>query len=283
MTGFVNIYKESGVGSTYAVNKIKKKLNCKCGHMGTLDPMACGVLPIGIGKATRLFDFLLGKSKTYVTEIEFGRLTDTLDALGKTEKEGGRIPTYDEITRVLGDFCGEIEQVPPKYSAKNVNGKRGYELARKGVEFTLEPKKVTVNKIICTGRPKENTYSFLVDCLGGTYIRSLARDIAAALGTFGTMTALERTAAGVFGLENSVGLNEFLAAEDVSPYIIPADGVLSFPKLVLTETEAEKLLNGIYRRMQINDGLYRVYCGEEFWGVGAADNGILKMKAYCRE
>ena len=283
MTGFVNIYKESGVGSTYVVNKIKKKLGQKCGHMGTLDPMASGVLPVGINKATRLFDYLLDKRKTYIAEIEFGRLTDTLDALGKTEKEGGAVPTFEQITRVLGDFCGEIEQIPPRFSAKNVGGRRGYELARQGVDFTLPSKRVTVDNISCLGKTGEKTFAFRIDCRGGTYIRSLARDIAAALGTFGTMTALERTAAGIFDKSNSVSLEEFLAAADVSKYILPADTAVNFPAFVLTEMQAAKLLNGVYEKLPVADGTYRVYAGCIFWGVGEAKDGILKMKAYCRE
>ncbi|MBP5307811.1 MAG: tRNA pseudouridine(55) synthase TruB [Clostridia bacterium] len=283
MIGFVNVNKESGVGSTYVVNKIKKKLGQKCGHMGTLDPMASGVLPVGVGKASRLFDFLLDKRKTYVANFEFGRLTDTLDGLGKTVATGGRIPSIDEITRVLGRFCGEIEQVPPNFSAKNVNGRRGYELARAGVEFTLPPKKVVVEGITCLGRTGESTFSFRIDCRGGTYIRSLARDIAASLGTFGTMTALERTASGVFNIENSVSLGEFLASDDVARYVTPADGVLSFPRIELDGIRAEKLLNGVYEKFSVDDGLYRVYAEGVFWGVGSVQNGILKMKAYCRE
>ncbi|MBP5193424.1 MAG: pseudouridine synthase, partial [Clostridia bacterium] len=158
MTGFINVFKPAGEGSTYTVGRVKKKINVKCGHMGTLDPMASGVLPVGLGKATRLFDFLLKKKKTYLATFEFERLTDTLDGTGKTIKLGGSIPSKDEIMCVLGDFSGTIEQIPPHYSAVNVAGSRGYDLARRGVEFTLPPKLVTVDSIEILGSADEKSY-----------------------------------------------------------------------------------------------------------------------------
>ena len=283
MIGFVNIYKDSGCGSTYAVGKVKRKLNVKCGHMGTLDPLASGVLPVGIGKATRLFDFLLDKQKTYLAEFEFGRLTDTLDSQGTTLQSGGRIPEESEIMRVLGGFLGEIDQIPPQYSAKNVAGKRGYELARQGVEFTLAPKRVKIYGVELTGKTAENRFSFRIDCVGGTYIRALGRDIGERLGTFATMTSLERVKSGNFTKENSVSLSEFCESDFPEKFITPADEAVSFEKLFLTEKQANDLLHGIYRTYDFKDGLYRVYFKDEFWGVGQAEGGALKMRAYCRE
>ena len=140
MNGFINLIKPSGMSSAYAVGKAKKKFNMPCGHMGTLDPMAEGVLPVGIGKASRLFQYLLDKEKTYVARFLFGVDTDTLDVTGERTRVTGVIPDTNTIKSVLNNFVGEIDQVPPRYSAKCVDGKRGYQLARQGVEFELPPK-----------------------------------------------------------------------------------------------------------------------------------------------
>ena len=118
MKGFINLIKPSGMSSAYAVTAVKKKFNLPCGHMGTLDPMAEGVLPVGIGQASRLFQYLLDKEKTYVARFRFGFTTDTLDVTGTITKDGGTIPTKEQIQNVLGKFVGEIDQIPPKYSAK---------------------------------------------------------------------------------------------------------------------------------------------------------------------
>lgn len=173
MKGFINLIKPQGMSSAYAVGAVKKKFNIPCGHMGTLDPMASGVLPVGLGKASRLFQYLLDKEKVYVARFKFGYSTDTLDVTGKTELDGGNIPTLDEINAVLPNFIGEIDQIPPKYSAKCIDGKRGYELARKGVEFELAPKKVCILDAKCLGQTAEDEFSFEFRCKGGTYIRYL--------------------------------------------------------------------------------------------------------------
>ena len=135
MTGFININKEKGATSAQEVNKIKRLTGSPRGHMGTLDPMASGVLPIALGNAARLFDYFLDKQKTYIADFRFGVDSDTLDITGTLCENVGRVPDIAEIEAVTGNFVGETEQIPPKYSAKNVNGKRGYELARAGVQF----------------------------------------------------------------------------------------------------------------------------------------------------
>ena len=140
-SGFINVNKAAGVSSAREVAVIKKLTGQACGHLGTLDPMACGVLPVAVGNATRLFDYFLTKRKRYIAEFTFGTDTDTLDTTGTITAEGGRIPSEEEICAALPYLTGELMQVPPNYSAKNVNGARGYELARKGEVFTLPPKK----------------------------------------------------------------------------------------------------------------------------------------------
>jgi len=281
MNGFVNVYKPSGMSSAFCVWLVKRAFGVPCGHMGTLDPMAAGVLPIGVGKASRLFNYLLGKEKVYIADFTFGYETDTLDATGVTVKDGGKTPDLDEINAVLNSFTGEISQVPPKFSAKCVNGKRGYQLARAGKDFELEAKKVYVDKITVEATDKKDTFRFTVVCKGGTYIRSLCRDIAAAVGTVATMTALERVRVGSFTKESSVNADD-VKNLPVESLLIPSDTVVDFPKLYLNEEQAKRLINGLNDAYALDGGLYRVYNCTEFWGVGEISNGALKMKSYVR-
>lgn len=284
MNGFLNLYKPKGVSSAFVLNQIKRSVRGETvGHMGTLDPLASGVLPVAIGKSARLFDFLLDKSKTYVADFAFGYETDTLDLEGKVIRTSPVIPTEEEIARVLPSLCGDVDQIPPLFSAKCVNGKRGYELARKGKEFTLPPKRVRIEKIELLGRTEENKYRFLIVCGGGTYIRSIARDIGEALGSCATMTDLVRRSSGIFDMDSSVTAERFANAEDKKALLIPPDEVVSFPKLELTEREAERLFNGLYDRFSFPDGIYRVYEPNAFYGVGILTDGKLKVKAYIRD
>ena len=282
MRGFINLIKPEKMSSCYAVGAVKHKFNVPCGHMGTLDPMASGVLPVGVYKTSRLFDYLLTKQKTYVTKVKFGVLTDTLDVTGKIVKETSVVPTKSIIQSVLKNFVGEIDQVPPAYSAKCINGKRGYELARRGVEFTLKPKKVIIDDLTLLEETGENEFSFKIDCRGGTYIRSLARDIGEAVGSLGTMSYLRRTACGIFNEENGVTVEEFKSSANPEKYLIAPDIALDFPKINLTEMEAKKIINGVFDNLGIPSGLYRVYDRDNFLGVGESYEGVLKINAYVR-
>lgn len=278
MNGFFNVYKSSNTNSTFLVNKIKRLLKTPCGHMGTLDPMASGVLPIAVGKSTRLFDYFSDKQKTYEAEFEFGYETDTLDATGKKTVEGGRIPEREEIERALKNFIGEIEQVPPKYCANSVNGRRGYELARKGIDFELKAKKVNVYSFELLGG-ENGVYKFKIVCGKGTYIRSLARDLGYATGTYATMTSLCRTVSGVFKIEDSVTVEEIALAPE--KYLIRPDETIDYEKVFLSEEQTKKMLNGVYE-IPIKEGLFRVYSPSEFLGIGKSEDGLLKIKAYVR-
>lgn len=282
MTGFINIIKPSGMSSAYAVGAVKKKFNCPCGHMGTLDPMAEGVLPVGIGKASRLFQYMLDKEKTYIARFIFGYTTDTLDVTGEITEKTDKIPTLDEIKGVLADFVGEIEQMPPKYSAKCINGKRGYQLARQGVEFTLESKKVCILSLECLGQISENEFEFKIECKGGTYIRSLARDIAIACSSLGTMSKLSRVKSGIFNYENGITIEKLKSLENVDDFIITPDSAVSFEKLDLTEKQAQKILDGVFENYGFKDGTYRVYNQGKFIGVGKVIEGILRINSYVR-
>ena len=282
MKGFINLIKPEGMSSAYAVSRVKKKLKITCGHMGTLDPMASGVLPVGIDKTSRMFDYLLDQTKTYVAEFEFGYTTDTLDVTGEVTERTNVVPTEEQIRSVLGQFVGLIEQIPPKYSAKCIDGKRGYELARRGVDFELQAKKVEILSLELNEKTGENKYSFTIRCKGGTYIRSLARDIGYATGSLGVMTKLVRTQSGVFTTENGVSVEEFFNSDNPQQYLIAPDLAVDFPKTVLTKEQATKILNGVFDNLGYEDGLYRVYNEQEFWGIGRAENGVLKIKAYVR-
>lgn len=282
MRGFINLIKPEKMSSAFAVGAIKHKFNIPCGHMGTLDPMASGVLPVGVGKASRLFNYLLSKKKTYEARFVFGYETDTLDITGETLKETSTIPTEEEIKAVLPKFIGEISQVPPNYSAKCINGKRGYELARLGVEFTLNPKVVNIYDIKLMERTAENEYSFSIECGGGTYIRSLARDIGLAVGSLSVMSKLCRTKCGFFTINNGVSVEEFKASDTPEKYLIEPDLVIDFPKIDLSNAQATKIINGVFENIGVPTGVYRVYNTGNFMGVGSSKEGVLRIDAYVR-
>ena len=282
MKGFINLIKPKGMSSAYAVSQVKKKLKVTCGHMGTLDPMASGVLPIGLGKTSRMFDYLLDKTKKYIAEFEFGYTTDTLDVTGCVTDRCENLPTKEQIEEVLHEFVGEIDQIPPKYSAKCIDGKRGYQLAREGVEFELKPKKVTVLSFSLNEQTGENKYSFTIECKGGTYIRSLARDLGLRLNSLAVMTSLVRAECGIFSLENGVLVEDFISSDNPEKFIIDSDKAVDFPKAVLSDEQATKILNGVFTNLGFKDGVYRVYNQSEFWGIGYSVDGVLRIKAYVR-
>ncbi len=282
--GFLNVDKPSGLVSSAVVNKIKWLTGFPCGHMGTLDPLASGVLPVGIGNATRLFDYFLDKKKVYIAQFTFGVSSDTLDSTGELICEG-HVPNESEIESVLPRFLGEIDQIPPKYSAKNVNGKRGYDLARAGVEFELAPKKVRIDGITLLGKSEttENAYRFRVECGGGTYIRSIARDVAEALQTNAVMSGLRRVQSGVFTIETALPFERLqldeLTGEELEKYIIPTDSVLPYPTLTLTQKGWERIFNGVFISTSEKDGLYKFYNADgSFYGIAEVKQGRAKLK-----
>jgi tRNA pseudouridine55 synthase len=250
--------------------------------MGTLDPLASGVLPVGVGNAARLFDYFLEKEKEYIAEFTFGVDSDTLDSTGNLV-HGGHVPNEREISNVLPIFFGDIMQVPPKYSAKNVNGKRGYELARAGVDFELPPKQVHIYGMEMLGKSedKENTYRIKIRCGGGTYIRSLARDIAQALQTKAVMSSLLRTQSGCFHLENAIPfslLESDPPIEELEKYLVPTASVLPFADLTLHEKETIRILQGQQVRVEMADGLYKLYSQDGFYGIAEVKDGLAKAK-----
>lgn len=285
MIGLINLNKPSGMSSSNAVVKIKKLAHQgRVGHMGTLDPLASGVLIIGVGKATRLFDYYLNKTKTYIATFRFGLLTDTLDIEGKITQEDMPIPSQEQIESVLHNLVGDISQYPPAYSAKCINGTRAYKLARQGVEVKLEPKTVTINYIKLIEKVSEDQYKFEIDCSSGTYIRSIARDMAELLGTGAIMTALVRTRCGVFNLGDSVDLED-LTEENISNNLTSLNEALSDLQEYLVDDESvlKKILNGVPISVQSDDTKVVVIYNTEVIGIAEIKNNKLKIINYMKE
>ncbi len=286
LRGFINLIKPADMTSNDAVVKVRGILrratgekNIKVGHFGTLDPMATGVLPIAIGTATRLFDYTIEKVKTYEATFLFGESTNTLDIWGERIKTDGILPTAEEITAVLPKFVGQIMQIPPAYSAKSLDGKRAYEYARKGIEVALQAVPVTVYAFELSGQHGKNEYSFRIRCSGGTYIRSLARDLGESLGTFAVMSSLTRLESGKFKIEKGVAFNRFEAAP--KDYILPIEFALDdLYAYNLSENEAHKALNGVNIEVShtLDNGYVSVAYQNRIIGIGNIDSGTLKIK-----
>jgi len=208
--GWLNLYKPFGISSFAALYKVKKQFNIiKVGHAGTLDPNAEGVLPIAINKTTKLIPFVNLDSKKYIFKVKWREQTVTDDAEGKVTNYCNKIPDEDEIKKIFNSFLGNIDQIPPKASAVKVNGKRAYSILRNQKNFTLKSKKVFLKKILFLGSIND-TSEFLIECGKGFYVRSLARDIAHKLGTFGHVVELKRTNVGNFDQKSSILLDDLL-------------------------------------------------------------------------
>lgn len=277
MNGFINLDKQAGESSAREVAKIKRLCGARCGHMGTLDPMADGVLPIAIGNACRLFDYFLTKQKTYRATFTFGEDYDTLDTTGNVLSRGGSVPDEESIKRVIPSLVGDVMQIPPRYSAKCVGGRRGYELAREGVEFSLPPKKVSIYSIELLGRRGERSYDFEIKCGGGTYIRSIARDMAQKLCTYAAMSALTRTASGPFDIKDSVR-SDILNEGNIEKFIIPTQNLLPFEPFKAEGATAKRLFNGLEAECALKDGIYKIYDGDDFYGLAAVKDGNIKVR-----
>lgn len=245
MIGFVNVYKPRGVTSFSIVSRIKKIFNIKrVGHLGTLDPMAEGVLPIAIGKATKLFDYFLDKDKRYIAEFECGYETDTLDAFGEVVERNSKVPSLEEIEKATKNFIGKIEQIPPKFSAKKINGERAYNLAKQKIDFDISAKSVEIYTILASKGLSDSLFVFDVWCRAGTYIRSLGCDIFRSINSLATMTKLTRTSSGSFTLNGCSSLEDIEKAPQ--EYLLPVEKCLpELDILQVTDKEMQKLLNGV--------------------------------------
>lgn len=243
--GIINIYKEKGFTSHDVVAKLRGILKQKkIGHTGTLDPDAEGVLPVCLGKATKLCELLTDKDKTYEACLRLGIQTDTQDMTGKVLKESQVICSEEEVKETIASFVGDYEQIPPMYSALKVNGKKLYEYAREGVEVERKPRRVTVYNIDIKKIQLPNVW-FTVECSRGTYIRTLCNDIGECLGCGGCMDSLIRTRASVFGIEQSRKLSEIeqLREEDkISTILYPLDAMFQKLEAETVKEEFQRLL-----------------------------------------
>ena len=251
--GWIILDKPVGLGSTTAVSAVKRILRqagepkTKVGHGGTLDPLASGVLPIALGEATKLAGRMLDATKAYDFTIRFGEETDTLDAEGKVIATRDIRPTHKQIEALLPRFTGEIEQVPPAFSALKIEGKAAYARARAGEEVDLKPRRVTIHALeMIEASADSATLSATVS--KGTYIRSLARDIAHALNTVGHVTMLRRTRAGPFSLNQAISLDfleEAAKARQLTRAVLPLQAALDdIPALPVTPDQAQLLRHG---------------------------------------
>ena len=286
MDGILNVYKPKEWTSHDIVAKIKKITGEKVGHTGTLDPLAQGVLPVLIGKGTLCSKYLVNHNKKYRVELRLGKRTETLDAEGKILEEK-EVPeelleksNIENIRKILKKFEGQIEQLPPMYSAIKVKGKKLYEYARKGQNVDIPTRKITIYSIDLVDVLKsENVVIFDVFCSKGTYIRTLCEDIAKSFGTIGFMQNLLRTQVGEFRLEDSISLSmkDEKDLEVIGKNIISIEKIFSqYPKIKIEQQTLKYFLNGVRITQNVKDGVYRVYTEDKFLGIGVVKEKLLK-------
>ena len=291
MDGFLVLNKPLGKTSSDCVVFVRKRLprGTAIGHGGTLDPMASGVLPVCVGAATRLFDYIIDKQKTYVAELQLGVVTDTQDATGAVVETRSVNVTEADVRAALPRFIGDIWQTPPMYSAIKRGGKRLYELARRGESVEVAPRACRVDDVRLTASLGDGRYRLEVDCGKGVYIRTLCHDIGAYLGCGGHMATLARTRAGVFTLENALTLEEVdaLGADGLEARLLPMDAAIAHLSAVRAEARHRAAVrNGMPLRPEWLDApapqaeALRVYVGGEFAGIGAPrEDGSVRFRA----
>lgn len=284
--GFLNLLKPPGMSSFLAVHLVRKLLpkGTKVGHMGTLDPAAAGVLPLGVGSATRLFDYVADKQKLYRAELCLGAATDTQDATGCVLAQAPP-PSLAAVEAALPAFQGCIWQSPPAYSAVHVDGKRAYELARAGkAPETLPKRQVQVDSIRLLGPSGENRCLLDIACGKGVYVRTLLDEIAKAAGGFGHMSLLVRLRSGVFSIENAVTPEELRRQVASGEWpLLPMDlPIAHLPKVELPDSLRNQVKNGAPLRVgreACAQGPLRVYVGGRFAGIAQERGGMLRFAA----
>lgn len=287
ISGILNVNKEVGISSNKCVGLVKKALNIKkVGHTGTLDLEAGGVLPIVIGKATRVSDFLMDEKKEYITEAIFGSRTDTLDWSGQVVEGSDKTFTKDELISEMENFKGQITQVPPMYSAIKINGSKMYDLARKGIEVERKTRNVTIYdfKLLDFDFPKA---TFKITCSKGTYIRTLIDDLGEVLGSFAYVNKLTRSKVGDFVIEEAISSADLLEMDkdQILKRIKPVDYAFKdYKEIRLDKSYFKQATNGMTMRLDdlYSDDLLRVYIEDQFIGLGKnfknEDRYFLKME-----
>ncbi len=279
MFGVINIYKPKGMTSHDVVSVLRKKLNIKqVGHTGTLDPFAEGVLPVCVGKATRLIEYF-DDDKEYLATVQFGSQTTTYDLEGDITQTSSTKITQTDLEKALEVFRGEILQTPPIYSAIKVNGKKLYEYAREGKEVKIEPRKVTIYKIELKNFDElKQQAEITIKCSKGTYIRSIANDLGENLGCYGHLIKLVRTQAGKFVVENSVQLDDL----DIKNKIQSPLEALSLPQINVNDIMHERISHGMSiktntDKIKIGDFLILIY-NNNIDAIGVFDGECIKIK-----
>ena len=276
--GIIIIDKPAGWTSMDVCAKLRGILHEKrVGHAGTLDPMATGVLPVFVGQATKAVSFAEGGKKVYEAVLLLGRVTDTQDTTGETLEERAVTVTADDVRAALPCFLGEIEQIPPMYSAIKVNGQKLYDLARQGKEVARKPRRITIYDLALTEELGNGQYALRVECSKGTYIRTLCHDLGQALGCGGCMAALRRTMAAGFRIEEAVTLER--AQEECEALLLPLDEYFrAYPRFtVQNEMQEKRAYNGnAFTARGVADGEYRVYDrAGNFLSLSRAEGGEL--------
>ena len=279
MFGFLNVYKPKGKTSHDVVAYLRRVTKVKqIGHTGTLDPFAEGVLPVCIGKATRLIEYL-SDDKAYKGIVQLGYSTTTYDTEGDIVKSSDKTVSADEIENALNNFKGEIMQTPPVYSAIKVNGKKLYEYARRGEEVKVEPRKVSINKIVLLNYDSDlRQAELLIECSKGTYIRSIANDLGEMLGTYGHLIKLVRIKAGSFDIDSSLSLDTLQTKEQVESNLIYPLERLSYPKYELSASDYERVSHGmnISSTKTFNDGIVMLIKNNMLVAVAEKTGDIIK-------
>ena len=286
MNGIILVDKPCGWTSHDVVGKLRGILReRRIGHSGTLDPMATGLLVVFAGRATRAVEFAEADSKEYIAGLRLGVSTDTQDTTGNVLNTCETLPSNDELIAAANGFLGEINQIPPMYSAIKINGKKLYELARRGEIVERSPRKVTISKLELVGEDKCD-YILDIHCSKGTYIRTLCSDIGDKLGCGGCMSSLRRVKAGAFSIAQAHTMEQIQAAADLGGLdgiIIPVDTLFTDkPKLTVNEFEEKKLRNGNTIKIKSADGTYRVYSesGEFLLLAEVKDNLLKTIKSF---
>ena len=278
MTGIVIVDKPAGWTSQDVTARLRRVFGTRrIGHGGTLDPMATGVLPVFVGRATRGVEFFEHADKTYEAVLRLGTVTDTQDSTGTVLEKRPVTVTEAEFRDILPKFTGEIAQIPPMYSAIKVDGKKLYELARAGKEIERKPREITIFSLDLLEFTGE-TAKIRVHCSKGTYIRTLCHDIGAALGCGGCMEALRRTAAGEYTLADSVELDTLLSAEHPEDYLRDVDTLFrQYPAVTLTEKQTLRCRNGNSFSIALPEGRYRAYDSQgTFLMLAKVEGGIME-------
>lgn len=277
MNGIVIIDKPAGWTSQDVVSKLRGVLHTKrIGHGGTLDPMATGVLPVFVGRATRAVEFFEHAEKTYETVLRLGITTDTEDITGSVLQQQEVTVTEQQFLTVLEQFRGEIQQIPPMYSALKINGQKLYDLARRGKEVERKPRTITIHALDCLSFDGQ-TARLRINCSKGTYIRTLCKDIGEALGCGGCMESLRRVAAGSYIIEEAIPLAKLVESTDPESHLRPVDSMFTrHPAITLTEKQALRCRNGNSFSIDLPDGTYRAYdLTGEFLMLAKVESGVM--------